>query len=624
MIVKEAYAIIYALKKLRSYLWGATFEILTDHKPLKSLFADEIANTKIQRWAIQISEFGAPIRYKCGKDNARADMLSRARIPTPLPVLVVEWDLPLTFDNITKEELIKQQQQHFSDLLKSASTEGTYALLDGILVSTKKPSLEHVKHPSVVLPPSFRKTVICNRHEQSGHAAVERTMFHIAQSYVWPGMYREIKTQLEKCGVCRLYQERKPHVHTHEMPTVHYPHQVVAMDLVGPLPRSRGGHVFLLTFIDHLTGWADAFPLTIKSGDKIVNVLKQHYLPQYGLPEAVLSDNGTEFCNTSVESLFRRYGIKHLKSSPYHPQSNGKIERFHRTLKATLKKFVTGRGSTWLEQVGPAFMAYRNTLHSSVGMSPFQALYGRVNRLPCQNSKFPTCATKDEDRIQTLISTWDNIKQTTAYTSDKNITRSKRRKDAESLQTGTSVMVLRPGTVAGMAPKWVPRWIVIRLRHPSYWIRHTPTGVEKVIHRSRIQPVPLDTHWPDEIDDDPGVVDGSSVPVQNTPTPLPSSQTEPVGRSLEPVPQPPLQLGTPHSPPLEADMTPPPQSITDTRDIQLIPTASEPQTPGPTQSDTSSQPPIRMVFSRAATRGPVTRSTPYIVKSSTSEGDAEH
>ena len=125
-------------------------------------------------------------------------MLSRAGIPTPLPVLVVEWDLPLTFDDITKEELIIQQQ-HFSDLLKSASTEGIYALLDGILVPTKKPSLEHAKHPRVVLPPSFRQTVICNCHEQSGHAAVEWTMFHIAQSYVWPGMYREIKTQLEKC-----------------------------------------------------------------------------------------------------------------------------------------------------------------------------------------------------------------------------------------------------------------------------------------------------------------------------------------------------------------------------------------------------------------------------------------
>ena len=109
--------------------------IITDHKPLKALFADEIDNTKLQRWAIHISEFGAPIRYRCGKDNARADMLSRVRIPEPLPVLVVEWDLPLVFDKISKAQFVEHQKLHFPELLASASTEGTYALTDGILVS---------------------------------------------------------------------------------------------------------------------------------------------------------------------------------------------------------------------------------------------------------------------------------------------------------------------------------------------------------------------------------------------------------------------------------------------------------------------------------------------------------
>ena len=77
-IEKEAYAIVFAPQKLRCYLWGSKFEIITDHKPLKSLFQSEIPNKKIQRWAVQISEFGAPIKYKAGKDNARADMLTVA------------------------------------------------------------------------------------------------------------------------------------------------------------------------------------------------------------------------------------------------------------------------------------------------------------------------------------------------------------------------------------------------------------------------------------------------------------------------------------------------------------------------------------------------------------------
>ena len=99
-IEKEAYTIVYALQKLRPYLWGSKFKIITDHKPLKSLFLSEIANTKLQRWAVQISEFGAPIRYKAGTDNVRADMLSRACIPDKTSICTVSWQLPLSFDHI--------------------------------------------------------------------------------------------------------------------------------------------------------------------------------------------------------------------------------------------------------------------------------------------------------------------------------------------------------------------------------------------------------------------------------------------------------------------------------------------------------------------------------------------
>ena len=117
-----------ALNKLRPYLRWATFEILTDHKPLKSLFQSEIANTKLQRWAVQIAEFGGPIRYKAGKDNARADMLSRARLPTTTSVCMVEWELPLKFDKINKQKLIAAQQEEFSDCSDSAE----YTLADGV------------------------------------------------------------------------------------------------------------------------------------------------------------------------------------------------------------------------------------------------------------------------------------------------------------------------------------------------------------------------------------------------------------------------------------------------------------------------------------------------------------
>ena len=160
------------------------------------------------------------------------------------------------------------------------------------------------------------------------------------------------------------------------MPIAHYPHQIVEMDIVGPLPRSRSGHNYLLTFIDHLTGWADAFPISHKTGSKVANVLPQCYLPQYGLPEVILSDNGLEFCNAEVHGLLRQYGIKHKKSTIYHPQSNGRVERYHRFLKSILRKFTCSSGSSWIDRIGPALMFNRNMYTHWLVYPPFKLSMG--------------------------------------------------------------------------------------------------------------------------------------------------------------------------------------------------------------------------------------------------------
>ena len=113
------------------------------------------------------------------------------------------------------------------------------------------------------------------------------------------------------------------------MPIPYYPHQIVSMDLVGPLPRSRHGHQYLLTLIDHLTGWADVFPIANKTSSTIAEILATRYIPLYGASEIIISDNGNEFCNREVAGLLTAYGIAHHRTTAYHPQANGKIERFH-------------------------------------------------------------------------------------------------------------------------------------------------------------------------------------------------------------------------------------------------------------------------------------------------------
>ena len=194
-------------------------------------------------------------------------------------------------------------------------------------------------------------------------------------------MCKDIKHVLARCGTCRLFNTQKPHVELGRMPVAYYPHQIVSMDLVGPFPRSRFGHSYLFTVIDHLTGWADAYPIAHKNSGTIANILASRYFPQYNSPEILISDNRTEFCNAEVNGLLSSYGIKHNRTTAYNPASNEQIEIFHRTLKSILRKLVHKCSSDWETQLGPALMAYRNTLHTSTGFSPFECLYGRKGRL---------------------------------------------------------------------------------------------------------------------------------------------------------------------------------------------------------------------------------------------------
>ena len=309
-------------------------------------------------------------------------MLSRARIPDKTSICTVSWQLPLSFDHIKREDLITKQKEEFKSLIELAATDNDYIIYDDILLSVKRPGYEHAHYPRVILPQQWREKVIENRHEQAGHGAFSRILYHVQETYVWPGMCDDIRKILAKCGACKMFHTKKSHVHLGQMPMPHYPHQIVSMDLVGLFPRSKFGHVYLFTLIDHLTGWADVYPIAHKRGETIAEILIKQYFPQYGFPEVTISDNGSEFCNADVTALFGSLGIEHHRTTVYHPQSNGKIERFHRTFKSMLRKLTFRKNPSWETRLGPALVAYRNTVHSSTRFTPFQALYGRVNRLP--------------------------------------------------------------------------------------------------------------------------------------------------------------------------------------------------------------------------------------------------
>ena len=513
-IEREAYAIVYCLKKLRPYLWGAEFEIYTDHKPLRALFMGEVANTRVQRWAVLIAEYGAPIKYREGQNNIRADFLSR--LPPPSVDVIdtaagvepqtgtVTWTLPLRFDGIDKQLLSTQQQKEFPDAWKAAldPENEEYQVQDGVLYSCRRPGARQALYPRVLLPTQWQQQVIDRCHKQTGHAGTWRTLCAIREAYVWPGMQTNVNMALKLCAICQLYKSQPQRVPFTRMPDPRYPHQIVSMDITGPFTRSDKGNVYLLNLVDHLTGWADCYPLSNKRGETIANVLQRDYFPRYGSVECLISDNGGEFRNADLSNLLKACDVEHRTTTPYRPQANAKVERFHRTLKGILERLMAVNSSRWEAELPTAITAYRNTVSGATNYTPFQALYGRPMRVPL------TKALRDglpgfehnDDRVATLARTWAGAREALRQEREANEAQQKRKRLSGELHVGDLVIVLLPGMKRTFQPRWDARWQVIRTRHPVYWIRHLPTGQEKVLHREKLRWVSPNVDWTDVAD----------------------------------------------------------------------------------------------------------------------------
>ena len=159
------------------------------------------------------------------------------------------------------------------------------------------------------------------------------------------------------------------------------PFDKIAINLVTNCKTSTSGNKHILTIIDHLTGWPEAFPIPDKSADTIVATFINEYLPVHMCPRYILSDNGTEFKNSLMDKVLQQLGIDRIFSAPYHPQSNAKLEVFHKYLKCTLKKLCEKDPANWDNYLNQVLASYRITPNVATAESPFFLVYDRNSNL---------------------------------------------------------------------------------------------------------------------------------------------------------------------------------------------------------------------------------------------------
>lgn len=329
-----------------------------------------------------------------------------------------------------------------------------------------------------------------------GHLGREKTYATIRERFYRKGMKKDVAKYVQLCVSC---SRRRPAAGKApiQMPRfAEEPFELVSMDVVGPLPITRQGHRYLLTIVDHLTRHAEAIPIEGQLATTIAHAFVQHVVWRFGAPRRLLTDQGRNFLSEVMRQVCNLLGIQRLRTTAYHPECNGVVERFHGTLIQMIRHFVRKDGKDWDRWVPFTLMAYRNTVHSATGFTPHFLLCGREMTLPGEEWTKPVRETGErtaEDQLGLRLSearriACDQIKNQWALRT-KGCNQRRRLKE---FQPGDGVYLHHPVVPGGQAAKfhcpWTgPHGVMEKLSLVTYRL-DLAGGGQTVVHINRLKP----------------------------------------------------------------------------------------------------------------------------------------
>lgn len=213
---------------------------------------------------------------------------------------------------------------------------------------------------------------------------VTKTFKRVQQYYTWKGIKADVKNYVKQCTECqrrKLTREKvkAPMIIT-DTPSEAF--QKLAIDIVGPLPETDKANKYILTTQDQLTKFCTAHALRDTNSTTIADILVNQHICLFGSPKELLTDQGSNISGELIKEIARLFKIKHTKTSVYHPQSNGSLERSHHVLAEYLKQYVNKQHADWDKSLNTAMLSYNTSYHEGTKVSPYELIFRRKPRLP--------------------------------------------------------------------------------------------------------------------------------------------------------------------------------------------------------------------------------------------------
>lgn len=351
----------------------------------------------------------------------------------------------------------------------------------------------------LLVPRSMRCTFLKKVHEQStGHFGYEKTLEQVQRRAFWESWKTDVKLYCACCKPCNeFYRGHLPRQAGLKPLFAGAPMEVLHVDLTGPHVSSQG-YRYIMTACDSFTRFVIAVPLRNKTALSVARALVHGVVLKFGVPFSILTDLGGEFQNELWKEMCRLLDITRLRTTAYSPSTNGKIERWHRSLHSMMAKVVDVKQKKWVDFLPFVTAAYNSTVHGSTSFSPNFLLFGRelvsAVDIAFGCSRPPSCTVNDYAFYtrQRMAEAYALVRQHTQRRAEVN----KRAYDSDakliSFRPGDLVWYFCPRSRPGTSPKWSrfysgPYHIVRKVNDVNYVIRLSQKSRSMIVHVNKLK-----------------------------------------------------------------------------------------------------------------------------------------